>query len=116
MIKINNASEAAQAALNYEKQWLALEQLKHTLEDYVLSNAKTLQVGNVRISFRNGTKTYNTKEAALSAPQGIINKHTTIIPASEKVNYLAICKEAKIKREVSSVGVASVNITVEVIK
>lgn len=88
-----NVSELASKMLQWEAQKRALDALADEIIAAVLELGKTQVVGKVRATYSQGRKTYDYKLAAMekSAPAEVIAAHTTIIPATESVDWRGVC-------------------------
>jgi hypothetical protein len=112
-----DASELATKMLEWEKNKRALDALGSEIEAEVLKLGKTQVVGKCRVTFRNGTASYDYKTPALTAPSALIDRFATphnvvdwdavadevpevvakFTTVEMTVDYKAVLKEAKLE-------------------
>jgi len=84
-----NASELAVIILEWERAQKLADALKETIETEVLALGKTQVVGNVRVTYSEGRKTYDyeTPGKAQDLPEAFIADYSKTI-----VDWRGICK------------------------
>ena len=98
-------SDFAAKALEWEKLQRAADALATELENEVLSIGKTQTIGNVRVTYSNGRKSFDYQAAAnghsmvSEATIGLFSKE---IPATIEIDWKGICKHAGIEPVVAS--------------
>ena len=126
-----NASELAEKMLLWEKNKVALDSLENEIKAAVLELKSTQKVGNVSASYSNGRRELDYEAPGKLAPVEVIKAHTivdkitdweavaTLIDPeiieectheTERVNWLNVCKDAKIEPAVVKEGTPSVTI------
>lgn len=92
--KVNNR-ELAIAVLAWEKKKRELDDLEQIIKQEVLERGESQTVGNVRVTYRNGRKSYDYEFAGKQAPVEVIGQFTTEETVI-KTDWRAICKHAGI--------------------
>ena len=98
-----SATELAKLMLELGDLKREVADREEVVKDAVLATGQTQTVGNVRATYSAGRKTYDWESAgktaaavgALSAQ--IVSDHTTLIPASEKVDWRTACQDVGIE-------------------
>ncbi|MCP4537714.1 MAG: hypothetical protein GY832_11250 [Chloroflexi bacterium] len=89
-----DASKLAMKMLEWETKRRELDELEAKIKTAVLDIAKTQTVGNVRASYRTGSKRYDYQEAADGHP--IVSDATISLFTKPVVDWRGICKHAGI--------------------
>jgi len=102
-----DASELAQKLLEWEKKKRDLDVLEEEIKASVLELGQTQTVGNVRVSYRSGRKTYNYEQAVIDAAIPFDE-----LTAFQKItmDYKAVCDHYNIRDVSYKVSDPSVSI------
>ena len=92
-------SDLALKMLEWEKKRKELEMMEALIEYNVLSLGKTQNVGNVRVTYSKGRKTYDYQNTAIAhdADEAIIDAHTST-PAPV-INWRGVCEEIGLSQD-----------------
>ena len=91
-----SATELAERMLEWGKLKAELDELQGTIESAVLLLGKTQDVGNVRVTYSNGRRTFDYKTAGESVDKEIIADNTV---TTTSTNWKQVCKDAGIKED-----------------
>ena len=105
-----NKSELAKLMLEYEEIKRKCDAIEKQITEAIMYLEESVEVGNVRATLRAGRKAYDYETATIGNPlvtPELINKHSEL-----KVNWKAVCEDAKIKEIPFTVSNPSVSIKV----
>jgi hypothetical protein len=102
-------SELAQKMLEWEEGKKRLVELEKEIKTAVLDIGKTQTVGNVRVTFSAGRKSYDYETPGKSADAGLIETYTQTTTTTS-TDWRQVCKDAEIEPVVISQSAPSASV------
>ena len=99
--------------LQYEAARRKLDELAAVIQAEVLAMGESYTVGNVTARFSMGRRVFDYKKPCENVLPEIVAQYTKHIPASEEVDYPALCKAMRFEPLVVSQGDPSVTIVLK---
>lgn len=104
--------ELAQSMLEWRELKLKLDALEHKIKDAVIQGGKTVDVGDVRASYRKPRRTWDYQTPGIeNAPEEVIQKYTKTV-TTITTDWRAICREIGVEGNSEVTGKASVIIKI----
>ena len=92
------AMELVEKMLEWSKLKATLDELQGTIENAVLLLEETQNVGNVRVTYSGGRRSFNYKAAGENASEKIVADNTKTT-TSTSIDWKQVCVDAEIAEE-----------------
>jgi len=102
--------ELAEKMIEWRKKRVELDALEDEIKHAIMLNEESFTVADIVGRFNGGKKTFDYESAGKNAPPEIV-KHNT--KTEEKIDWKAVCLEAKIKEISSTAGNPSVTLNIK---